>query len=368
MKYKIFIILSTNNIGGAEMRFFGLWKHANKEKSKDFDFYFVCNSKLYAALLLKEKTLNSENKANIIQYDFSGDYKTFNKKVFEFRKEYVGVNDILHFVDGYPLMKINSKNIFSITQSSLKNLNIKGKLIQFFGALSADVVDVLDPKIYSILKTIYLFKRRNIFITSNSFCDTEKFLMTEFSEKKDWFVFLGRFEKLKQVDRLIEMLPSIYEILKETYKNDLKFIFLGYGSMENMLKEKIMEEKYKDIPIVIEHVTNPEKIVKQSKFFFSVQLNNNYPSRSLIEAMCAGTIPICTNVGQTKWLAKPEFSFYVPENFTQEDFKKVFNEITNLSNKDIEAKSLLANQMVLKEHTIEKMFEYYLDKYKHLIN
>ena len=232
--------------------------------------------------------------------------------------------DILHFVDGHPLIKTKAKQLYSITQSSLKNLNIKGKMNLLAGALYADIVDILDPVIYKTLTNMFFFKKKNIFITANSYCDVDTFESLPFEEKKDWFVFLGRFEHLKQIDKLVEILPKIFKYLGDNFKNDLKFIFLGYGSLDQFIREKIKQDEYKNIPILIESTNAPQDILKKSKFFFSLQLNNNYPSRSLIEAMCSGNIPICTNVGQTKWLAKPQFSFYVPEHFDEFDFENVF--------------------------------------------
>lgn len=368
-KKNIWIFLTTNNVGGAELRFFGLWKYANTKNIYDFNFYLVGSSLLFEALINKEKEnykLELRNSPNFFKYDLSGSYLNYKSQFKLFLKNNIAEKDILHFVDGHPLIKTDARQIFSITQSSLRNLNIKGKISQFIGAKYADVVDVLDPNIFKLLKTLFFNKKNKVYITTNSYCDVDKFETLPFEDKKDWFVFLGRFEHLKQVDKLIDILPDIYNKIKGKFTNDLKFVFLGYGSMDDLLREKIKKPSFKEIPILIQATLSPQDILKYSKFFFSLQLNNNYPSRSLIEAMCSGNIPICTDVGQTKWLAKPEFSFYVPEYFTFTDFEKVFNDMDKISKQDLTKKGALARQTVMNEHTIEKMFDYYFDKYKQL--
>tara|TARA_B110000967_G_C18895603_1_gene570405 strand:+ start:2300 stop:3412 length:1113 start_codon:yes stop_codon:yes gene_type:complete len=358
MGEKIFIVIYADEIGGAELRFFGLWKQAIKQNNNRHDYYIVISKELLDVLLLREtiedRSILKKNK-NIVLYDFN----IGSKKLKIFVNQLTTKNDIVHFADIIPSRSAKANQIFSITQSSFKNLNFKGQVAQILGAFYANWLDVLDPSIYKTLKKIFFYKRNKISLTTNSYCDIDKFKTIPYKEKKDWFVFLGRFEKGKQVDKLIDILPEIYQGLKDNFNNDLKFIFLGYGYLNESIKNKIKESRFNDVPITIEYCSTPQKILSESKFFFSLQLHNNYPSRSLMEAMSAGNIPICTDIGETRWLAKPEFSFYVPESFSFNDFNEVIETLKNHSQERLEIKSNLARQTVSNEHTIEKMFDYY---------
>ena len=363
---KIFLVIYADEVGGSELRFFGLWKEAIRQKDKKLIFNIVISKQLLEVLLLRE---NEENKKiikshkNVILYDFEIGYL----KLKEFVNNKVTDTDVLHFIDILPLKSSNANQVFSITQSSLKNLNFRGRIAQVLGAFYSDKVDILDPSIYKKFKKLFFYKKNSLTLTTNSYCDVDKFESKPFQQKKDWFVFLGRFEVGKQVDKLIEILPEIYLELKDSFKNDLKFIFIGYGYLKESIENKIKEPEYKNIPIEIMYNSTPQKILKESKFFFSLQLYNNYPSRSLMEAMSAGNIPICTDVGETKWLAKPDFSFYVPEYFSENDFVAAFKKIRNTPIEKLSEKSQLARQTVLNEHTIEKMFKYYYDVYNTLL-
>ena len=78
------------------------------------------------------------------------------------------------------------------------------------------------------------------------------------------------------------------------------------------------------------------------------------------------TLTVVTDAGDTKELAKPAFSYYVPEHFNKED---IINAVKKLYAEDastLEKKSKLARQVVVDEHRIERMRDYYLDIYQQL--
>jgi glycosyltransferase involved in cell wall biosynthesis len=363
----IFLILSTNTIGGAEKRFAGLW-HSVNEGASHVNLYLVCSKQLLAVLKTQESLGTSvTNNRKVIEYDFSGGFTNFQKATRSFITKYTRDGDVLHFVGDHPLSKFRNRQIvYSITQSSFKNLNLYGKLGQIGGVMFSNIIDVLDPTIYKFLKRVYFYKRSKIYQTSNSYSDVKLSSGPLFELKKDWFVFLGRFEKMKQVTRLLNAVPSLYQSLRGCATNNLHFYFLGHGSLERELQEMLSEVRFQDIPITVKYHSHPYEVLQQSKFFFSLQLYNNYPSRSLLEALATGNIPIVTDVGQSRWLAKPEFSYYVPEHFTEEDLLDVVKEVYGQDESILAAKSALAREFVLKEHTIEKMRNYYLALYNRL--
>jgi glycosyltransferase involved in cell wall biosynthesis len=168
---------------------------------------------------------------------------------------------------------------------------------------------------------------------------------------------------MKQVKELLSVIPALHQALNGIAEKDLHFFILGHGSLEGVLKQTLTQSKYKGLPVTIAYSNEPEEILKQSKFFFSLQLHNNFPSRSLIEAMAAGNIPIVTDVGKSRWLAKPEFSFYVPEHFSEKDILHAGSEIFCEGEKSLAEKSRMARQFVVNEHTVEKMRDYYLSLY-----
>ena len=363
---KVWLFLHTEHIGGAEKRFAGLWKALQGRLGA---FNLVLKKELY-------QKFKSDNdiKGELVKYAdhiFFLDTSSTNEKLKSLYKGFIDKHanegDIFHFIGEHPFLRTpKNKQIFSITQSSLKNLNAFGKAGHFLGVMFSDVIDVLDPTIYKIMRSTFFYKKSRIHLTSNSFCDVNYYYALPFEEKKDWLVFLGRFEEVKQVKQLLEAIPALYNELNKTAENDLHFHFIGHGSLEIELRAIVQREAFKNLPITIAYSNKPNEILCKSKIFFSLQLNNNYPSKSLIEAMSAGNIPVVTNVGETQWLAKPEFSYYVPEHFTTDDIVKAVRSVYNEGEKALSEKSKMARQLVMQEHTLEKMRDYYLQLYASL--
>jgi glycosyltransferase involved in cell wall biosynthesis len=364
----VFLLLSTDNIGGAEKRFFGLWK-AIMEMEQKVSCKLVITPKLYKALQEQENSSQVLHQfyQNIIQYEFAGGFKFFKKAVKSFVAQHSSEGDVLHYIGDHPLCVTHKRRqVFSITQSSLKNLNAAGKIGQVAGIYYSDMVDILDPVVYEQMSKLFFYKRKRIFRTSNSFCDTELFYSLPYTEKKDWFVFLGRFEVMKQPLALLSALPSLYAAIKDQATDDLHFYFFGHGSKEAEMRQVLERDEFKNIPVTITYNSKPNGVLAESKFFFSLQLHNNYPSKSLIEAMSAGNVPIVTDVGQTRWLAKPGFSYFVPERFNEKDIVNTAIKIYAEDKSELALKSAMARAFVMKEHTIEKMRDYYLSLYSRL--
>lgn len=360
---RVWIFIHTNNIGGAEKRFAGLWKALQEI---DGDYNLVLRKELFQRFCedsdLKESmTLYN---SHIFFIDFSL-HQNLSNNYKGFINIYCGDGDIIHFVGEHPFFATKKKQqLFSITQSSLNNLNLKGKVGHFVGSYLSDFIDILDPGIFTTMKKLFFFKRKKIFLTTNSFCDVNLYYALPFFEKNDWFVFLGRFEQMKQVMQLLNALPFIYNAIKERAKKDIHFYFFGYGTLENQMRKILDQDNFKNLPVTLTYNKAPNEVLSKSKFFFSLQLHNNYPSRSLIEALSAGNIPVVTDVGQTRWLAKPEFSYYVPEKFTSDNLVTAIKKIYLENEIVLASKSSEARKFVINEHTIEKMRDYYLGIYK----
>ena len=121
-------------------------------------------------------------------------------------------------------------------------------------------------------------------------------------------------------------------------------------------------EIYNGLPIEIKFTSNPEEILNKSKVFISTQLFNNYPSRSLVEALAAGNLPVVTDNGQTRWIAKENFSYYVKEDFSETDIADAVYEIMKLDNNAFIEKANIARVFVTTNHTLKKMSNYFQEK------
>jgi glycosyltransferase involved in cell wall biosynthesis len=360
---KVYIIFSTIDIGGAEKRFTGLWRSFQTGNNKELKVNVVMNPQLHSRLL-EMKEINSDHNTIFVTKLQGTNFLSYRKNVQEFIKNQTAPNDIIHFIGISPLLRpYKRKILFSLTNSNL-NSGRSNKTVILLSSLLANALDVLDPDIFKKINTLFFWKK--IFRTPNSFCDTQLFSPVPFNQKKNWIVFLGRFTPVKQIEQIVKALPLIDEKLKAMGQHDVKFFLLGYGKFTAEINSLLESSTYRSLPLTIRFEKEPQKILNASKVFLSLQLYNNYPSKSLLEAMAAGNIPLVTDVGQTRWLAKPDFSYYIPEHFTKEELAEAITKVFSMNDMEWEQKMNRAREIVMHNHTLEKMKKYYEQIYTSL--
>ncbi len=366
MTTKVFLIIPTLHIGGAEKRFLSFWLYARI--NTPIRIGLVITPKLYDYACKVPELEEIRKYANEIHFlDWAGgSFLKLRSCLKQFYLTHDSPGILFHYVMSFPLFihSNSDKTLFSFTESSLKNLNFKARLITWISFWEAKYLDILDPKVVIKIKRFLKSKENRIFQTSNSFVDSSAFMSAEVDKKKNWLVFLGRFVDVKQVIPFVRSIPSIYQLLiKTTDKDQLKFFILGHGNQEETIRQLISTPPYKDINITVGFEPNPAKIMKYAKVFYSLQKNTNYPSKSLLEALSCQNIPLVTDVGDTRKIAHPDFSFYVPENFTPQQIAKKTSEIFSLPPEELENRMKMARVFVQKHYTLEKMAEYYLGIY-----
>ena len=166
---------------------------------------------------------------------------------------------------------------------------------------------------------------------------------------------------------LLHTVPEVCKRLDDAHITNYKFIFLGFGQQEYEINSIMSLPQYRSLPIEIKKTNNPEDILAKSKVIFSLQLRNNYPSKSLLEGMAAGNIPIVTDVGTTRMIAAPEFSYYVPEHFSANDIAGQLISILSLDEGSVQSKMKAARDFVSENFNISTSAAYYSDLYKKLI-
>jgi len=366
---KCYYIITYHGIAGAEKRFIELCSYLQQNEHR-VDFYMIMSEQLFASVKENQETYKLlqpwENKVIVYDIDTYGSMLHFQKELYRFICRHTTINDILHFVITFPTFIFPLKHrkvIYSLTESSLQNVNIKGKALYLLNVLRAKYIDVLDPEVYKKICSYFFFKRKRISLTPGSFVDTTVFKPVDNAQKENWFVFLGRFFFIKQVVELLHTVPQLCAKLDAAGIKDYKFIFLGYGQLEPEIRSITALPEYRNLPIEITKTNNPETILAKSKVFFSLQLRNNYPSKSLLEGMAAGNIPLVTDVGTTRIAASPEFSYYVPEHFTATDIEGQLMAILKLDEAALKIKMNAARDFVIKNFTIQASADYYTRLY-----
>lgn len=364
---RIFYVFSTFAIGGAERRFMELWVYFLKNQRGDFQaiMHHDLLHALKANTTLWEQVAPFQNR--IILFDAPTNLPGWKLQQVLYRvvQEKTTDTDIIHCILWFPVMiasMLRQRMIFSLTESSFSNVNLRGRLMYWLSALRATRTDVLDPRVFRQLRNSLFFRKSSVSCTPGSFTDLEQFKP---APKKKQLVFLGRFFYVKQVVRLLTCWPEVVRLLQQRGHaiGEWELLLLGYGQQEPQLQQMLSEPPYQQLRITIQEAPHPEQWLASASVFFSLQLRNNYPSKSLLEAMAAGTIPVVTDVGDTRRMVQPEFGYFVPEAFTAADLANVLEQIVQLNETELGLRSEAARAWVRQHFSIETSARYYSSLY-----
>ncbi|MBE0651161.1 MAG: glycosyltransferase [Bacteroidales bacterium] len=397
-KNKLIILmnLSGSYIGGAQKRYLTLINYLQKNNN---DYYFLLNDALYESCInnnilsetknvipipikygrpvpyqKNDSSLNRETAylSNLKQkskvFNYLGLLSSFLKqlrswssysfKLIKIIKKYDIALIYGVFTGGiwsWLVAKLlNIKFIYSYNDSGASTVEkniLKILSSEYYPLKYADKVDFLSEGLLDKLKEkkITISKNKTLF-TPCSFIIYDNF-HPEYP-KNDWIVFSARLTKIKNPQLLLEAIS----ILKNRDVIDFKLFILGDGVLFPELT-KLKDELNMRNVFFEGGVTNTSIHLKKSKIFISIQMDNNYPSQSLLEAMACENAIIASDVGETRKLVTEDEGIIVPLQS-----EKIADAIQSLIAKPTECERLGKNarKKVLEEHTIEKYSKYFL--------
>ncbi len=297
--------------------------------------------------------------------NFVGRYSSFIKswiRWLEFKKKIVPIitnNEITTIYTVWlagiwliPLKsKLKLKLIHSFNDSGFSS--ISKNIIDFYKSeywiiKKADQVDCLSQRLKTgLIKRIKGLQDNKLTVSPCSFIDYSN-LYAE--DKENVITFCGRLEKIKNPLLFLEAVNLIKDILCQNWE----VVIIGTGSLEEEMQSYIREQKLQCVKR-LGYIPDPQKYLRKSKIFISIQQEDNYPSQSLMEAMACENAIIASNVGETKLLIDDKCGKLVLLNAME-----ISDCICDLiSNTELLAEyGKNARIKVLENHTIEKYAAY----------
>lgn len=173
-----------------------------------------------------------------------------------------------------------------------------------------------------------------------------------FSKNQIYLIAVGRLEKAKNYDYLIET----FTILKERIKN-VQLIILGEGKEMNRIKEKVSNLKLSEYIHFLGFKKNPHKYVKRADVFVLSSDREGFPN-SLLEAFYVNGHVVSTNcnTGPDEIITHNVDGFLAPLNDHANFSELIFRMATD---NEVRAKMYANSRNKIKNFEQAKMIEMY---------
>ncbi|MBL8915467.1 MAG: glycosyltransferase family 4 protein, partial [Archangium sp.] len=345
-------------IGGAEKRFAGLW--VDLKRSGDRDVHLVVPRSLFDELVRAvdlSHLASFVDQATIVEDDGQNTMRKLRVTLSWLRVRHP--NAVFHFTLLPPTLIgliRPARTVYTVAGSTLTGVNWKGMAAIGSSVALAARTDVLDEGVANMLRGLFPHKREHISVTPNSFVDLETYQPA--AVKKNRLVFTGLFSREKQIDRLVDCLPELDAGLRAGGIASPEYRFMGRETRSPGVAEAVAALRPK-IDVQAGYEPNPIGTLAEGKVFFSIQFTNNYPSKALLEAMACGCVPIVTDVGTTRKIARDDFAHFVPREFTAKDLLPGALAALSLSKPDFEKRVATMRQFCAQNFSLASMRAYY---------
>lgn len=295
---RMYIVVVSGDIGGAERRFFDIFT-AIKREGYDINFVAPCRliRKLQSDHPMREDVfcgmigLGSEQWSSLkfvtqfVIFALALKRGTFHYPLnciwpfHRLRGDRVtaSVTDCTHI----PRLAFSRKNILS-----------------YLKIIGADKIDVLSPWVYKKMK--YLGWGENIQNTPmGTYVLLDNFPECDLEAPQTVCLF-GRMEKGKGFIRFLDILQDVWRALSSKVSDSFRFSLCGYGSLAEIVNRKAEKLRGAGVPIYFDGLTKSYDVYAASSVMLSLQTPTNYPSRIIAEALLSGRPVVVSDSGDSR--------------------------------------------------------------------
>lgn len=196
--------------------------------------------------------------------------------------------------------------------------------------------------------------------TINNGVDIKRFYCLRNFEKNIVIGHVGRFEKVKNHQTIIEVFNKISQIYL-----DIQLILVGEGSQRSAIEQLVRSYQLTHRVSFVGRTEEVNNYLEKVDIFFMPSIYEGLPL-SIIEAMAAGCVIVASNVGGISDIViNNRNGFLIVDPFNEEAFKESIIKLIN----DKDQRIMMSKQNVVdsKNFTIEEMTKKYELLYKELI-
>ncbi|KLN65589.1 glycosyltransferase [Vibrio sp. VPAP30] len=314
-----YLVIASPSIGGAERRFFDIFKSMNKNKE---DIYLVAPSSLLQKLdnnyKLNDKIISIElARWSYVMFCFQFYFGVVSKSSKDDTFHYpLNPPFFLHY---FPIRKFSISYCYCYAKPKISLKSI-GLSFQRIAGVFASKVDVLSPAVYDELKKS---DKKFSLTPGGSFVDAADF---NTDGKKNDVAIISRLEHGKGIDTYIKIVELLKSAELDLVQPLPKFRIYGEGTLKQRVENKVSDLSNRGVEVTYNGFASPQEILSESGVVFSLQTTTNYPSRVVVESLLSGSQVIVLNSGDTQ-----EFGQVVGLHYLNEDLSnlvEVFNAVS----------------------------------------
>lgn len=172
--------------------------------------------------------------------------------------------------------------------------------------------------------------------------------------QKKTIISVGRFVPQKDYSTALKAIKTLAET-----RDDFRFIIVGYGEMENAIRNQIKEMGLSDIVEIFIRPDNVMEMLTESDIYLSTSIFEG-TSNSIMEALLASLPVVATNVGDNSYLVKDGENGMLHECGDSEGIAHSLT--TLLDDENLRVKMGICSAKLLKDNYSEEAFrKRYLD-------
>jgi glycosyltransferase involved in cell wall biosynthesis len=370
----ILLVIIDRQVGGSEARFLGLLDHFNDQKI-GINVEFIINDELIAkshnqvydrlstkVSIIKTRYGSTSGKSSGITRVFRAANILLMLLFLGYKISRLNKQKITHFI-GYqgmllsiPSLLLGRKVGYSVIGYESRVFRDKNPAPFFYNKAfisycleRASFIDVLGQEVYDNL----LLKGSGVvgkLYNNGTYVDHQEFIS---NTKNGTIAYIARFEYYKQPLLFLHVAKIL--ISKDS---NIRFVMVGEGGEIEKVKKYIYENKMENnVSLIVGG--NPAQVLSKSVVFLSLQLHENYPSRSLLEAMSCANAVVATNVGYTYLLVDDGNGVLVdqdPQNIARQVYKLLRS--SSLGNKMNESRKRITSKYT-KDKYLNNLFSMY---------
>ena len=173
--------------------------------------------------------------------------------------------------------------------------------------------------------------------------------------KNNFFLYLGRLTKLKNVETLISVFQKIYKINKK-----YNLLIVGSGNLKNKISKNIKKNNMKNNIIIKDFVNNPYPLIKKANCLILPSYVEGCPN-VVLEALAFNTKIICSNYAGYDEILSKKYSLIFNKDNPNDLYSKMikFQQGKNLKN--------ITKTYIYKNHSFKKIMKKFENNVKEII-